>query len=258
MKRLILTTAALVALVAPAQAGRYDDFSDSDKAALVAAATWTIHYQRCGGRVSPDQWQASVLYELGSDVAGLSRIIKQKGVTCSQIKALYQDVQEAARSVLAGEERRKQQKAEREFAEWKAQQEPSAAPELAPAPTSKPGEKVPPPTPKPSEVVSEEFFNYIYPETAFYCGQAVKRLVKYDIRSPGVMWGTNSGDSPLFLLRMSRWSTRVAPDNTILLAGDEAEAQNGFGNWMRVNYTCTIDPASKTVKRATLNEGRLP
>jgi hypothetical protein len=135
--------------------------------------------------------------ELGSDVAGLSRIIKQKGVICSQIKALYQDVQEAARSVLAGEERRKQQKAEREFAEWKAQQEPSAAPELAPAPTSKPG-----------EVVSEEFFNYIYPETAFYCGQAIKRLVKYDIRSPGVMWGTNSGDSPLFLLRMSRWSTR--------------------------------------------------
>jgi hypothetical protein len=51
MKKLILTTAALVALVAPAQAGRYDDFSDSDKAALVAAATWTAAaYRPTSGR----------------------------------------------------------------------------------------------------------------------------------------------------------------------------------------------------------------
>jgi hypothetical protein len=134
----------------------------------------------------------------------------------------------------------------------------AADPGPAPASTSKPNEKAPPPTPKPGEEVSEEFFNYIHSETAFRCQQAVKRLVKYDIRSPGIMWGTNSGDSLMFLLSMSRWSKYVASDNTIFLRGDKAEAQNAFGNWIRANYSCTIDLASKAVKDATLNEGRLP
>jgi hypothetical protein len=258
MKKLLLMTAALLALATPANAGQYDHLSGKDRDTLIGAAAWALYYQRCGGRVSLAQWQSQVLYEFDSEVAGLSRIMKQKGVTCAQIKAMYPHVQEAARPVLAAEERHKQQKAEREFAEWKAQQEPSAAPELAPAPTPKPGEKAPPPTPRRGEGVTEEFFNYIYPQTAFECAQAVMRFVKYDIRSPGVLWGHNSGNSPLFLLRMSRWSKQVASDNTILLAGDEAEAQNGFGNWMRVSYTCTVDLTNNTVKRATISDGRLP
>jgi hypothetical protein len=268
MKKLLLMTAALLALATPANAGQYDHLSGKDRDTLIGAAAWALYYQRCGGRVSLAQWQSQVLYEFDSEVAGLSRIMKQKGVTCAQIKAMYPHVQEAARPVLAGEERRKQERAERQFAEWKAQQEeaskaepkrhdqeaPKPKEEAAPA---KPGEKVPPPAPRPGEAVSKEFFEYIYPEMAFECGQEIKRFVKYDIRSPGLMWGHNSGSDPMFLLRMSRWSTRVAPDNTILLAGDDAEAQNGFGNWMRVNYTCTVDLASKTVKRATMSEGRL-
>ena len=69
--------------------------------------------------------------------------------------------------------------------------------------------------------------------------------------------GTSSSRDMTFLLRMSRWSGKVSPNNTILIAGDEAEAQNGLGNWLRVNYTCTVDLSNNTVKHATLNQGRL-
>jgi hypothetical protein len=113
----------------------------------------------------------------------------------------------------------------------------------------------PPPTPAIGENVSEPYFDYIEREVGFDCAQQIKQLVKYDIRSPGVLWGTNSGIWAL--LRFSRWSSRVASDGTIRLSGDEAEAQNGFGNWMRVNYSCTVEVATKTIKRVTLNPGRL-
>ena len=125
----------------------------------------------------------------------------------------------------------------------------------APPPVAEKKEPLPPPTPAIGEDVSEAYFNYIDREIGFDCGQQIKRLVKYDIRSAGVLWGTNSGDWAL--LRFTRWSSRVASDGTIRLVGDEAEAQNGFGNWMRINYSCTVEVATKTVKRVTLNPGRL-
>jgi hypothetical protein len=108
MKKLLLMTAALLALATPANAGQYDHLSGKDRDTLIGAAAWALYYQRCGGRVSLAQWQSQVLYEFDSEVAGLSRIMKQKGVTCAQIKAMYPHVQEAARPVLAAEERRKQ------------------------------------------------------------------------------------------------------------------------------------------------------
>ena len=92
---------------------------------------------------------------------------------------------------------------------------------------------------------------------AYHCQEAIKGLVKNDIRAPGIMWGTNSSRDMTFLLRMSRWSGKVSSNNTILLAGDEAEAQNGLGNWLRVNYTCTVDLSNNSVKGATLDQGRL-
>lgn len=116
--------------------------------------------------------------------------------------------------------------------------------------------KEPPPTPAIGEDVSEAYFDYIKREVSFDCGQQIKQLVKYDIRSPGALWGTHSGDWAL--LRLTRWSSRVASDGTIRLHGDDAEAQNGFGNWMRVNYSCTVEVATKTIKGVTLDSGRLP
>jgi hypothetical protein len=98
---------------------------------------------------------------------------------------------------------------------------------------------------------------HISGEMAYDCQQAIKRFIKYDIRAPGLMWGHNSGSDAMFLLRMSRWSQKVAADNTITIAGDEGEAQNGMGNWVRINYTCTVNLNNKTVKRAAFNQGRL-
>jgi hypothetical protein len=84
----------------------------------------------------------------------------------------------------------------------------------------------------------------------------IKKLVKYDIRAPGVFWGHSTGD--LAILRFTHASKRVAKDGTITIAGDGAEAHNAIGNWVRVNYTCTFDPGTDIVTHATLAPGRLP
>jgi hypothetical protein len=138
------------------------------------------------------------------------------------------------------------------------QDKPAAVAAAKEEPKKEEEKKPPPPVPYAGQEVSKEFFDYIYPEMAYGCVEAIKRFVKYDIRSPGALYGTNNGDSAFFLLRMSRVSKRVANDGSITMAGDEAEAQNGFGNWKRISYTCTVDPVNKLVKHATLSDGRLP
>jgi hypothetical protein len=115
----------------------------------------------------------------------------------------------------------------------------------------------PPATPGPGEAVTNEYFDHLRRSAIIVdCMMEIKKLVKYDIRAPGVLWGHSSGD--FAILRFTRFSERVAKDGTITVGGDDAEAQNGIGNWMRVNYTCIIDPEANTVKRVTLNPGRLP
>jgi hypothetical protein len=128
----------------------------------------------------------------------------------------------------------------------------------AAAPAKEPEKKPPPPVPYAGQEVSEEFFTYIYPETAYVCIQAIKQLVKYNMRAPGLMYGTNDMNSPFFVMKMTRWSKRVANNGSIMLAGDDVEIQNGFGNWVKANYTCTIDPVNKLAKSVTLNHGMLP
>ena len=120
-----------------------------------------------------------------------------------------------------------------------------------------PEEKKPPPVPYAGQAVSKEFFDYIYPKMSYDCVQAIRPFVKYDMRSPGMMWGTNNIRDLGFLLRMTRYSKVVANDGSITLAGDEAEAQNGFGNWKRVTYVCVVDPVNLLVKRASLSDGGL-
>jgi hypothetical protein len=77
------------------------------------------------------------------------------------------------------------------------------------------------------------------------------------MRSPGVFYGTTTMDSMTFLLRFDRWSKVVRSDGTIRIAGDQAEAQNGLGNWVRANYSCTVNINTKTVTDAGLGNGRL-
>jgi hypothetical protein len=136
----------------------------------------------------------------------------------------------------------------------------TAAATTATTPAAAPAKKEPPPpppTPKPGEEVTEEFFKYFVDgEVMVNCDYKIKPLVKYEIRTPGLMWGTNSGDSAF--LYFDRWSRTVGKDNTILIAGDRAEAQNGFGNWIKVNYSCRINLATKKAVYGTLDNGRLP
>ena len=78
-----------------------NDSSDDDKAMLALGAALTIHYERCGGRVTTEQRSAvaRTRYELGSEVAAVSREIERS--SCSEIKSLYQIMKEAARRTLA-------------------------------------------------------------------------------------------------------------------------------------------------------------
>ena len=118
-------------------------------------------------------------------------------------------------------------------------------------------EKPEPTRPAVGQEVSEEYFDWINSKMQFECQQRIKQIVHYDMRTPGIFSGTNSTDSVFFLLRFSRWSKFVADDNTIRIRGDEAEAQNGFGAWMRVNYSCTVNINTKTMVDVSLNDGRL-
>jgi len=111
--------------------------------------------------------------------------------------------------------------------------------------------------PAAGQEVSEEYFKWIDSKMGFACQQQIKRLVRNDMRSPGVFSGTNSMDSAFFLLRFDRWSKRVASDSTIRMRGDQAEAQNGMGNWVRVTYSCAVNIDSKTVTDVSLDNGRL-
>ena len=105
--------------------------------------------------------------------------------------------------------------------------------------------------------VSEEYFDWIDHEMVFKCEQQIKRLVRYDMRTPGIFSGTNSMDEQFFLLRFDQWSERVASDGTITMFGDEAEAQNGFGNWIKAHYSCTVNINTATVTDASIGNGRL-
>jgi hypothetical protein len=42
-------------------------------------------------------------------------------------------------------------------------------------------------------------------------------------------------------------------DVTLTLRGDNGEAQNAFGSWLRVAYQCTFDPDTKTVVNPTMD-----
>jgi hypothetical protein len=102
----------------------------------------------------------------------------------------------------------------------------------APAPSAPPVQKTQL-APSPLEIASPP------------CERSVKNAAQYDLR--WTTWGL-----------VFSHSRRNGIDPTIKLIGDMAEAQNGFGNWVRVNYTCTFDLNTKTVINVTMERGRLP
>ena len=57
MTRILIATATLIALAAPAAAGQYDHLTGKDRDTLIGAAAWAVYYKGCGGNVSLAQWQ---------------------------------------------------------------------------------------------------------------------------------------------------------------------------------------------------------
>jgi hypothetical protein len=113
-----------------------------------------------------------------------------------------------------------------------------------------------PPIPGVGEEVSEKVFDYIEKKVYFDCHRRIHQLIKYDIRAPGAVWGNTQGNQAI--LRFKRWSKRVAPDGTIRMSGDDAEAQNKMGDWVRINYSCTVNVATNSVQDVAVDLGKLP
>jgi hypothetical protein len=118
------------------------------------------------------------------------------------------------------------------------------------------------PFPGPGEEVTDKFATKLQNNVTGQCQFAVKESANNLRWTYG--WLT---------LAFPRVDKRVAPDNTVTLYGDEAEAQNRLGNWVRVNYSCTVSledlKAGRTraegrdgrvvipmVRRTTINPGR--
>jgi hypothetical protein len=107
--------------------------------------------------------------------------------------------------------------------------------------------KAGPAKPLPGQEVSEQYFQYVKNgDAGWKCNIAIKNAAQYDLRWTN--WGAD----------FSRWNKYARPDGYIQLVGDLAEAQNGFGNWVRVNYSCLFDPDRGVVISASIERGRLP
>src|SRR5262245_32331722 len=78
------------------------------------------------------------------------------------------------------------------------------------------------------------------------CRRAIENSAKYDLRWTDSIWGR------------PKFNSITTTPVQIIFLGDEAEAQNGFGNWVRVRYSCSYDLNTKTVRGASLIQGRLP
>ena len=127
-----------------------------------------------------------------------------------------------------------------------------------PTPTPEPKkEDIEPPRPTAGQEISQEYFKWLERKVAFDCQQAIKRRVSYNMRSDGIFYGENDMDSMNFLLRFDQWTKYVRKDNSVTIRGDRAEAQNGFGNWVRANYSCTFDINTHFIINASVDGGRL-
>jgi hypothetical protein len=103
------------------------------------------------------------------------------------------------------------------------------------------------PVPAFGEHNSEEYFNQVYADAAWPCKTAIENSAKFDLR-----W-TQSWIARYF----NRWNSVAREDGHLILVGDTAEAQNGFGGWVRVHYRCEFDPASKKVINASFEPGKI-
>jgi hypothetical protein len=113
----------------------------------------------------------------------------------------------------------------------------------------------PRPAPAPQPAKPKVTIKDVYERTDKPCKAAVEGLAQYDLRWTGRT--SKSYGFPQYRLTKGGSATDdLEGADSIHLVGDRAEAQNGFGNWMRVNYSCTYDLRAGKVVDATLDAGR--
>jgi hypothetical protein len=79
------------------------------------------------------------------------------------------------------------------------------------------------------------------------CKRAIERFASLDAR-----WTNFALDTPF-----SGLSWDDPAKGTIAYYGDSVEFQNGLGAWMKYNYRCDFDPATKTVINAWARPGMM-
>jgi hypothetical protein len=72
----------------------------------------------------------------------------------------------------------------------------------------------------------------LYWDAVASCRKPIEDAAKYDLR-----W-TDGMTRPMF--------ARDAFNDWVILWGDAAEAQNGFGGWVRINYRCSFNHKTNT------------
>ena len=92
--------------------------------------------------------------------------------------------------------------------------------------------------------IPDSYFEKVRDRADRPCQRAIENLARYDLRWH---WGRP----------FDRWNKYQRQDGVMSLAGDNADAQNGFGGWLRVNYECEFDPATNKVIDVRMNNGRL-
>jgi hypothetical protein len=89
-------------------------------------------------------------------------------------------------------------------------------------------------------------------EVEVACGKAIEKVVKFGIRYEAVMFGL------IHLPNFEYGTKNPLPNGHKIIGGDNAEAQNEMGNWVRVHFKCEYDPETKQVFNATVEPGKMP
>lgn len=65
-------------------------------------------------------------------------------------------------------------------------------------------------------------------------------------------------DDGILSPRFSKFAWQAAPGGNVVLLGDRVRFQNGFGNFVRMSYACTVNPDSHTIVETQVYQGKLP
>jgi hypothetical protein len=98
------------------------------------------------------------------------------------------------------------------------------------------------------EKMTEGYIRYVQDDLKAEknCRREIENLAKYDLK--WTSWTTTFEYN----------NANARADGYVRFIGDNAQAQNGFGGWVRVNYECLYDPSNQQVARVKMDNGKLP